>query len=120
MIFDIAAHPLLDPADLSGTLLQELTELAEFVLGLRGSVAGDFDADETKDLRRALALQVSLMAAADPEAYLASRVDRAGEGVTYREGVILHPTAEAIVTEILAPPATDSTAGEYAVLKSLR
>lgn len=120
-IWDLSGHALLDPPDLAGAELAEQTGLAEFVLGLRPYSAGDFDATESADLQRALALQVSLQSAASPEAYLAESVGRSGESVSYREGVILHPAAAAIVDAIInAPPSTPGTAGEYAVLKSLR
>lgn len=122
MIWSIEGHPLLDPPDLTGNELKEQTELAEFVLGLRGKVPGDFDPAQTADLRRALALQVSLQVAADVEAYLAKSVGRSGESVTYRDGIILHPTALAIVEGVLTPPAPDSggLAGDYLVVASLR
>lgn len=124
MIWSIEGHPLLDPPDLTGNELKEQTELAEFVLGLRGRAAGDFSVEQTADVRRALVLQVSLQVAADTEAYLAKSVDRSGESITYVGGVIVHPTSAYIVGAVLdaitAGGSGDALAGDYLVVSSFR
>lgn len=106
-IWPLDGHPFLTPG-LTGTVLKEHTELAERVLRLRDSAGPVITLDPTADasaiadVRRFLALQVSLQAAQDPEAWLAEHVERGTETIDYRLGVVVHPVADEGVAQIIA------------------
>jgi hypothetical protein len=104
VLYNVAGHALLqgDALGLGGTRLEEEAAVAERVLGLRGDGVTVFTAAKALDAARAVAMQVSLQVSQDPEAFLASSVGRSGESISYREGVILHPVADAIVAQLFA------------------
>ncbi len=111
MAYVIAAHPLLSPEagrlDTGpGEALAAQQQVAELVLGLRDT---DYTGAAETDAENALALQVSLQVAADPETYLASDVTRGSRSITYRDGVPLHPLALEIVAALAADAVTDET-----------
>jgi hypothetical protein len=99
-------HPFI-PRGLTGIPLREHTELAERVLGLRTADGPVLTLDPTADaaviadLKRFLALQVSLQNAQSPEAFLAESVGRGTETISYRDGVAIHPISAAGVQAIL-------------------
>lgn len=107
--YPIDAHPFA-PAGLTGDALREQTELAESVLELRGTRGSVFtDPADLADATRAVALQVALQFAQDPEAFLNESVTRGAETQVYRDGVIVHPTARLIVDRLFA--SVDSAEG---------
>lgn len=103
-LYPVAGHPLLegDAVALGSEALSELTMVAERVLGLRGGGAVVLTGDEAAEVTRAVALQVSLAAAQDPESFLLTSVGRGSETMDYRDGVLVHPTAQQIVDAVFA------------------
>ena len=121
-LWNLEGHVKLPP-NVTGPLLVEEAEQAEMLLGLRGHTVGEFDAVQVRDLKRALCLQIALQTEQDPEAFLAESVGRAGEDIDYRDGVVVHPAAAAIVERVLeeiAPAEPEGTAGEFVIVPGLR
>ena len=102
--YPVEGHPLLeeDALALDANQLREWAYVAERVLGLRGPNATLFTGDAALEAARAVAMQVSLLAAKDPETYFAERVGRGSEDMYYREGFVIHPLAEQIVADLYA------------------
>lgn len=105
MLYEVNGHALL-PAGLDGEQLRQQAAVAERVLGLRGAASVVFTGPEADDAARAVALQVALQDAADPESYLLESVGRGSETMGYRtdpetgSAVLLHPVAVAIVEQL--------------------
>lgn len=96
-LYSVNGHPLLedDALALASERLAELTMVAERLLGLRGATATVFTGEEGEEAQRYVAMQVSLMAAADPRQFLLERYSIGTEDLQYREGVMMHPAAVA-------------------------
>ena len=101
MAYNIAGHALLS-ADAnaleSGTLTAQLL-VAQRVLGLSGT---DYTGTAKQEAEGALAMQVSLQVAQDPEAFLAKTVTRGSRTITYRDAVPIHPLALDIAERLFA------------------
>lgn len=92
MAYDILSHALLseDAKGLGFEAMAAQQRVAERVLGLNGT---DYTGSAKLEAQDALALQVSLQVAQDPESYLASSVTRGSRSITYRDAIPLHPLA---------------------------
>lgn len=108
MPYFIEGHSLLSPeaGRLAPEALEAQQQVAELVLGLRGT---DYLDAAKLDALNALAMQVSLQVAADPESYLAESQTRGSRSITYRSGVPVHPLALEIVAALVADAVTDET-----------
>lgn len=95
MAYTLTGHPLLsdDAQNLSPEQQASQQLVAEVVLGLRGT---SYTGSDQEEAEAALALQVSLQVAVDPEAYLASSVTRGSRSITYRNQIPVHPLAKEI------------------------
>jgi hypothetical protein len=93
---------------LTGDLLREQAAIAERLLELRGAGTTVFTGAEAADAARAVALQISLQMAADPESFIAFSVGRGAESIVYRRDIqtgsmaALHPIAVSIVDQLYA------------------
>jgi hypothetical protein len=105
MSYSLTNHPLLsaDAKKLGSEALGAQRRVAERVLGLSGTQYEEAAKLHAED---ALAMQVSLQVAQDPEAYLASSVTRGSRSITYRDAVPIHPLALEI-TQALALEAAE-------------
>lgn len=92
MAYDLVAHPLLSEAakEKGPEELSAQQRVAERVLGFSGT---EYTGTAKLEAEDALAMQVSLQVAQDPEAYLASSVTRGSRSITYRNEVPIHPLA---------------------------
>lgn len=99
MSYDLTSHALLsDDADaLDADQMAAQQRVAERVLGFSGTAYLGTAKLEAED---ALAMQVSLQVAQDPEAYLASSVTRGSRSITYRNQVPIHPLSLEIATAL--------------------
>lgn len=118
MLYPIDGHPLLSAtaAALAPDVLEAQALVAERMLGLRGTA---YTGDDADDAASAVALQVSLQVAKDPESYIASSVTRGSRSLTYRDGVVLHPDAVAMVAALVTI-ATVGAAGQWPAITSFR
>lgn len=101
-LYPVDGHPLLedDALALASERLAEMTMVAERLLELRGGTAVVFVGEEEEEAKRYVAMQVSLMAAADPRQYLLEQYGIGSESLNYREGVLMHPAAVAGVSAL--------------------
>lgn len=99
-----ANHPLLgeDALELDAAGLREWGLVAERLLEVRGADLTVMTGDAAQDLIRAVALQVSVLAATDPLAVIANATGVGSESIDYRDGLPLHPQAVAIVNQVFA------------------
>ena len=100
-MYSITSHPLLSEAakELGQPAMAAQQLVAERVLGLIGT---DYTGSAKLEAEGALALQVSLQVAQDPEAYLATSVTRGSRSITYRNDVPIHPLALEIAERLFA------------------
>lgn len=116
-MYDIIGHALLS-ADAKALAQPEITaqqRVAERVLGLAGTSYSGTAKLEAED---ALAMQVSLQVAQDPEAYLASSVTRGSRSISYRDTIPLHPLAIEIARSLFAENL--GSASDWPAILSLR
>jgi hypothetical protein len=100
-MYDILLHALLslDAKAKGPDEIQAQQRVAERVLGLRDT---DYLGSAKADAEDALAMQVSLQVATDPETYLAQSETRGSRSITYRDQVPLHPLALTIAEALFS------------------
>lgn len=117
--YDVTTHPLLSEKakQLDALVLIAQNELAESVLGVRGSAYGGIDPTLAKN---AVVLQLNLQVASGIDAVLATRVasGKSGQSTDYR-GLPLHPTALLILQGYLEETAI-AEGGGWPIIQSLR
>ncbi len=118
-LYPVNGHQLLsaEAAALADDALEAETRVAERLLGLRGTA---FTGADVADAEDAVALQVSLQVASDPESYVAESVTRGSRSMSYRDGVLVHPRAVAIVGPLLEAAGAASGGSAWATIQSFR